>query len=108
MNQPIISPMFIYLIATADNFKVTLIIVSIILTILFLGCLTNMDMKSAMKYSKRFGIYLIVVVVLQVFIPSKKTLLSMLVAQHVTIENVIKGKEIITDSVTYIINTLKK
>lgn len=109
MNEPIISPLFIYLLSITENIIFFLEIIGGLLICSIFYLLLNADLliEENKIIFKKIVIILCVCFLMLIFIPSKNTLLSMLVSKYITIDNIIKGKELIQNSVDYIINAIK-
>ena len=115
--MPIISPWIFYLINVFDTLKQIGIIVVLVLGFVIVLSLCSLfcnfehysDGKEAWeeyKWIKKFIIGFIVSVLLVVFIPSKQTMYTMLVADNVTYENVEIATDTIKDGVDYIFEKL--
>ena len=109
MNEPIISPLFIYLLSLVDNTIAFLIIIIIALcfSIFMVVVTTELCDEEDKLIFKRLTITLFIFILLFILIPNKETLLSMLVSKYITIDNIVKGKELIQNSVDYIVNAIK-
>lgn len=109
MNEPIISPLFIYLLSLVDIviFLLIFTIVFVSIYIFIFSISTGCYDKDDRILCKKLIIFLLIVVLLAIFIPSRKTLLSMLIAEQITTENIDKAKELIQSNVEYIIDTIK-
>lgn len=58
--------------------------------------------KAYFNFAKKSLVALVVLQVIQTFIPDEKTMYTMLVAQNVTVENLETATDVIKDSVDYI------
>lgn len=110
----IINPMWIYWIHVLDGLK----ILSMILTGIAIGCaiivgiiwmsmsMSDEEEKIVLKWLKIFFFFALGFVVIAIFIPSKETMIEMLVARFATHSNIALGVEQIKEIVDYIIVTL--
>ncbi len=121
MEQVIINPMWIYLIGVVEQLDMALDMVLclavILLIILFVGvCVLIEDTygEERKKYEKAFkDLFKFVFIwfvfgIISVLIPSKTTLISMLVAKTVTVEKVVQGKEVVKGSIDYIFEKIQE
>lgn len=109
--MPIINPIWFYLISLCNELKfftgavgITLIFVTAIYPILQYAT----GDKVNEKLFKRFLIVTCVIVPISILIPNKQTLTNMLVANHITYENLNLGQEAIKETFDYIIEGLKQ
>lgn len=110
----IINPWVFYLIdvlSTANRMSVLLFWISLIVsvgTLFILGdrYLTEAERKTCKKVFKTALIISILSSLTCVFIPSKETMYTMIVADNVTYENVELASDVIKDSVDYIFEKL--
>ena len=110
----IINPMWIYWINVLNGLK----ILSIALTGIAIGCtlimgiiwistsLSDEEEKSVLKSLKIFFFCALGFVTIAIFIPSKETMIEMLVARFATHSNIALGVEQVKEIVDYIITTL--
>ena len=108
--EPIVSPQLIYLINVANALKIAMIVLSIItfistiFTVSVAGCedCRNYGWKELGKYIKMLIIVFLVLVLFAILIPNKQTAITMVVAKHVTpnnIESVLKEGKSFKDEV---------
>lgn len=117
---PIINPWIFYLIDIGGNLGklcVSMIITGMIFFIVHLialglsycdGDLSENEEKIFLKWFKRLLTIITIGIVGVVFIPSRETMYTMLVAQTVTYENVESVGETIKDSVDYIFDKINE
>lgn len=117
---PIINPWIFYLIdigGSLGKLCVFMIIFGMIFFIIYLiafgltyfdGDLSEKEETIFLKWFKRLLTMIVIGFVGVVFIPSNKTMYTMLVAQTVTYENVESVGETIKDSVDYIIDKINE
>lgn len=113
----IINPMWIYLLQVVDGIKIFLFILSIILffalvfSIINLAVELDFDEERAKFFKKTsfvIGITFLIVSILNIVIPSKETLIGMMIARNVTIESIKSGKDAVKDSIDYIFEKIKE
>jgi len=126
--EPIVSPWFIYLIMVIGSIKTLLTIGAVVLGIavfvLFvvglieIDCAWGEDEKKKGRIirnkSKKFILPFLILLVLAILVPSKKTVIAMYVANFVTTDNVIKAietggnfKDVIKKDIIEIIEAMK-
>jgi len=126
--EPIISPWFIYLVMVIGSVKALLIIGAVVLGgtvfalfvvgLIELDCAYDEDEKKKPRIirdkSKKFILPFLIVLVLSIFVPSKKTVIAMYVANFVTTDNITKAieaggnfKDVIKKDIIEIIETVK-
>lgn len=110
----IINPMWIYWINVLDGLK----LLSIVLTGIAIGCtilvgitwvsmsMSDEEEKSVLKWLKIFFFCALSFVIIAIFLPSKETMIEMLVARFATHSNIALGVEQVKEIVDYIITTL--
>lgn len=111
----IISPISIYLLGLVDNLQSILGIGSVALFFLGLFCYSEIsDLESSQfrdKYMKATKICLIVstiMAIIWVFIPTKETIIQMLIAKNITVDRVQIAGDIVEKVYSDIINILNK
>lgn len=110
----IINPMWIYWIHVLDGLK----ILNMVLTGIAIGCtlilgitwismsMSDEEEKSVLKWLRIFFFCALGFVTIAIFIPSKETMIEMLVARFATHSNIAFGVEQVKEIVDYIIMTL--
>ena len=114
--EPIISPHLIYWINTLDNLKfvsILISIISILLSILFILYKSDEyepiseDAKlSIAKCRKIIICSIIVLIVIGVFVPSKSTMMEMLIVNYITPDNIFAGTEIFKEAIEFTIQKI--
>lgn len=119
--NPIISPLTIYLINLMDPLHAVFIGACIVF--LVLGILTGIDYldnkdSSTEKYQKqaqkalgrtrRMAVICVLCMLLAVFVPSKNTIIEMIVAQNITINNINAGEEKVKEAIDYLVEKVKE
>lgn len=119
--NPIISPLTIYLINLMDPLHAVFIgacIVFLVLAILYgIDYLDNKD-SSTEKYQKqaqkalgrtrRMAVICVLCMLLAVFVPSKNTIIEMIVAQNITADNINAGEEKLKEAIDYLVDKVKE
>lgn len=111
--QPIINPKVFYLIhlfATIRLFSfITIGLLSVAIIIILADCCMQENIKILKKfiYNKKIILMLTISVLLIIFIPSKDTMITMLISQNITIDNINSVKCQISEIVDYIVKNLK-
>lgn len=112
--QPIINPLFIYLLSIIETLRCAIsvfIFIGVAACILF-GLISfeeydNSEMKSIHTIFKRATIATTILAVLYIFIPDKNTLIAMYATKYITVDNIKYGKEIVVDSIKEIVEIVK-
>jgi hypothetical protein len=119
--NPIISPLTIYLINLMDPLHAVFIGACIVF--LVLGILNGIDYldnkdSSTEKYQKqaqkalgrtrRMAVICVLCMLLAVFVPSKNTIIEMIVAQNITINNINAGEEKVKEAIDYLVEKVKE
>lgn len=118
---PIINPWLFYLVDVIGNFKSSCFVLLLIIVIGFGATVLieigeaadelELDTVKVIKTLKRMAVVGVLLMTLNMLLPSKKTCYQMMIASQVTEENVKKAEDVIKDSVDYIfekINTNNK
>lgn len=112
--QPIINPLFIYLISIIETLRKTMfvfiligILVCILTSVIQFAEYNNERAKAIFKIFKRTAITTTILAVLYIFIPDKNTLIAMYATKYIIIDNIKNGKEIIVDSIKEIADAIK-
>ena len=120
-NAPIILPVFFYLLQVLDELKlVTIIFFSLSVAIAFIIAIVEFytfldDEESKIislfsKWLKRSLVATIISLVLLVFLPTKKTIIAMVIAKNITPQNIENAQNVIKSSIDYVfekINSLE-
>lgn len=119
--NPIISPLTIYLINLMDPLHAVFIGACIVF--LVLGILYGIDYidwkdsssdknlaraQKSLGRTKRMAIVCILCMLLAVFVPSKNTIIEMIVAKNITIENLNAGEEKVREAIDYLVEKVKE
>lgn len=119
--NPIISPLTVYLINLMDPLHAVFIGACIVF--LVLGILTGIDYldnkdSSTEKYQKqaqkalgrtrRMAVICVLCMLLAVFVPSKNTIIEMIVAQNITVNNINAGEEKVKEAIDYLVEKVKE
>lgn len=112
MNTPIIDPMLFYWMNILNNLAQLPLILILVLLVYFFGVLMHQDCvdyderaafkKKHQKALKRLLYITIVVSLLSLFIPTKETMLNMLIADQLTPANIHLIGDNLKDAVTFI------
>lgn len=117
---PIINPWLFYLADVIGNFKSACFILILIIVIAFgaiflieigdsvdeLGL--ELDEAKVIKTLKRIVVVGVLLMTLNMLLPSKKTCYQMMIASQVTEENIQKAEDVIKDSVDYIFEKINE
>lgn len=113
--EPIISPWLIYVLGIIPTLKFILAILCFILPVISFLIFTQYDMEydgdDKKFYKKLIKILLmafIISVLSLIFIPSKDTVIAMMVSKNITVENLSQGKEIVKNSIDYIFEKIEQ
>lgn len=113
----IISPWFFYIISVVDALKLTFIIFLVsgvliwsVYTCIYLaeGAPDESDEPNPFTFLWKHKIFVILLFLLSVFVPSSTTCYKMLIASQITTERVEDAKETITSVADYIIEATKE
>lgn len=121
--NPIISPLTIYLINLMDPLHA--VFIGACLVFLVLGILNGIDYdyldnkdSSTEKYQKqaqkalgrtrRMAVICVLCMLLAVFVPSKNTIIEMIVAQNITVNNINAGEEKVKEAIDYLVEKVKE
>lgn len=110
--KPIINPWLFYLVDVIGNFKSSCFVLLLIIVIGFGATVLieigeaadelELDTVKVIKTLKRMAVVGVLLMTLNMLLPSKKTCYQMMIASQVTEENVKKAEDVIKDSVDYI------
>ena len=119
--KPIINPWLFYLVDVIGNFKSSCFVLLLIIVIGFGATVLieigeaadelELDTVKVIKTLKRMAVVGVLLMTLNMLLPSKKTCYQMMIASQVTDNNIQKAENVIKDSVDYIfekINTNNK
>lgn len=113
--MPIINPIMIYLMNVMSKIgemaPFILIFSIFVLALLFVTSPARNSSEDKRQHKAIIKIATITATIslfLSIFIPSRDTMIAMLVAKHVTIENIQSGKEVVKDSIDYIFEKIKE
>ena len=110
--EPIISPWIVYIIDILSSFYIISWLVALVgfLALIFFPIVADtegMNKDTIIKYEKRIGAVFIVSTLLWVFIPSQRTMLTMLVLQYTTPDNIQLVQTNIVDFIQNIVQAVK-
>lgn len=112
--QPIINPLFIYLLSIIETLKGAMsafifigTVVCILTGLILFAEHSNSEMKSMYTIFKRTTITTTILAALYIFIPDKNTLIAMYATKYITVDNIKYGKEIVVDSIKEIVEIIK-
>lgn len=115
---PIISPWLFYLVDVIDNFKSTNFALLLIIVIGFGATVLievgeakdelELDEVKVIKTLKRMVAVAVLLMTLDMLLPSKKTCYQMMIASQVTEENIQKAEDTIKSSVDYIFEKINE
>ena len=110
--EPIISPWIVYIIDILSSFYTFSLIVSVtgFLALIFFPMVADiegMNKDTIIKWEKRIGAVFIISTLLWVFIPSHETMLTMLVLQYTTSDNIQLVQTNIIDFIQNIVQAVK-
>lgn len=110
--KPIINPWLFYIVDVIGNFKSSCFVLLLIIVIGFGATVLieigeaadelELDTVKVIKTLKRMAVVGVLLMTLNMLLPSKKTCYQMMIASQVTEENVKKAEDVIKDSVDYI------
>lgn len=109
MNEPIISPWIFYALSIVDNLKGCLMVTSIlcVMIIIFAPILTQEKVCSK-THIKGVFVIIFISVLLLIFVPNSQTITQMVIAQHITVNNIEKAGELTDRAVDKIIEKIIK
>lgn len=111
--QPIIDPKIFYFIHLFENIRllsfITIAFLSVALVLILADCCLQEDIKQLKIFihNKKTILILIISILLLLFIPSKDTMITMLISQNITIDNINSVKGQVFEIVDYIVKNLK-
>lgn len=110
--KPIINPWMFYFVNVVDRISIVFIICVILVVVITINFSFNLfdeyadeqQIKVAKKRIKMCVPILIILTLLIIFIPSKKTIYEMTVASYITEENIENSKETAMELIDYIVD----
>lgn len=108
--QPIISPMFIYILGVINSVKFLIImftVISFFISTTYAICEVD-NGRPIPKLSKILFVVSMIGLTVFSFTPNKETLIAMYTTKYVTVENVKLGKEVVIDIVKEIVDVINK
>lgn len=111
--QPIINPKIFYFIHLFENIRLLsfmiIVLLSVALVFILADCCLQEDIKQlkTFMHNKKTILVLTISVLLIIFIPSKDTMITMLISQNITTNNINSVKSQIFEVVDYIVKNLK-
>ena len=109
MNEPIISPWVFYLLSVVDNMRDALLIAAFIMCILIIFGLAWTDgFTEHVKAFKMIVAAFIVSLTFLIFVPTSDVIIKMMIAQHITANNIEKAGNLTEQAVDKIIEKVVK
>ena len=111
--QPIINPTIFYFINLLNNIYILSFIICFILGLIFFtvfircACDENWQTLKEFANNKTIMSIFVISILLLLFIPSEKTMITMLISQNITTNNINSVKSQIFEVVDYIVKNLK-
>lgn len=105
--EPIISPWIIYGVTVLTKLGIAIHVLAILSFMALLFTIPVLDVKDAEKWRKRFAVGVLVFGLLDILMPDKDTMLTMLALQYVTPDNIQAVQSNIVDFVGQIANAVK-
>ena len=110
--EPIISPWIVYIIDILLSFYIISWLVALVgfLALIFFPIVADIEgtnKDTIIKYEKRIGAVFIISTLLWIFIPSQQTMLTMLVLQYTTPDNIELVQTNIVDFIQNIVQAVK-
>ena len=102
--EPIISSWAVYAISLATDLKVTFIIITFAAGLVMVFSIADEEFKRA----KIAGVFCIITAVISILIPTKETLITMLVASYTTPDNLSLANEVFKSNLHDYINIITK
>ena len=116
--KPIINPWLFYLVDVINNFKTSCLALLLIIVIGFGSTVLievgeakdelELDAVKVIKTLKRMAVVGVLLMTLNMLLPSKKTCYQMMIASQVTEENIQKAEDTIKSSVDYIFEKINE
>lgn len=106
--KPIINPWIFYLINVLGNLSIVFFcgaaIGGFLLVLLIIFYFEEEKSAGMIKFQKLLGAIFVISLIFMVLMPSNETMYTMLASNYVTTDNLDKAKEVIKDSVDYILD----
>lgn len=115
--EPIISPIFIYILSVINRFIsllhvfIFLLVVVMILSPLIADKFSETDEDGIVLFKKIIkicGISIIIITTALVFMPDKETMMLLYASKYVTVDNIVLGKEMVIDTIKGIMSVINK
>lgn len=108
--EPIISPMFIYLLSIIGNLETLFTIMYGLSIVCFIFLFTTEydDRRRWIKHVRCNTICFILFILLSILTPTKETLIAMYASKYITVNNIKLGKEAVIDTVKEIVEVINK
>lgn len=110
----IINPIWFYLMSIVDALKTIMVVVSIVMLVGVICCVISVtdsigeELKRWMKRTKMFFALCCLCAVLAALIPSKETLMQIMIAKYATYENADNAIQAIKSAADYVIEAAGK
>lgn len=108
--EPIVNPALIYLIGTVDNLKALCFLVSVCtwVWIILMYSTSIAEDDKELRPKKYVLILAVILLLLTILIPSKETLIAMVVSSYITPDNVMVSEQHIIDMIARIKEAVMK
>jgi len=108
MNEPIISPWIFYALNMVDNLRGGAIGIAALCLMALVFTPILLDTGCTMKHIKYLFVTFVISISLLIFVPNSQTITQMIIAQHVTVNNIAKAGELTDRAVDKIIEKIIK
>lgn len=108
MNEPIISPWIFYALNMVDNLRGGAICIMVLCLIALFFTPILLDTGCTMKHIRCLFVTFVVSVLLLILVPNSNTITQMIIAQHVTVNNLEKAGQLTDHAVDKIIEKIIK
>ena len=108
MNEPIISPWIFYALNIVDNLRVGAVGIMVLCLIALIFTPILLDTGCTMKHIRCLFVTFVVSVLLLILVPNSNTVTQMIIAQHVTVNNLEKAGQLTDHAVDKIIEKIIK
>lgn len=108
MNEPIISPWIFYALNIVDNLRGGAICIAVLCLIALVFAPILLDTGCTMKHIKCLFATFVISILLLIFVPNSNTVIQMIIAQHVTVNNIEKAGELTDHAINKIIERIIK
>ena len=108
MNEPIISPWIFYALNIVDNLRGGAICIAVLCLIALVFTPILLDTGCTMKHIKCLFTTFVMSILLLIFVPNSNTVTQMIIAQHVTVNNIEKAGELTDHAINKIIERIIK